>query len=177
MQQPEPHQTGPARRPGEVIFNLAMALGSLVLLYSAFGISGFEALSGAGAVPMATTAVMAVCAGLILRQTLRKGGRTGETLSRDILPRPVLVTICAIIAYALVLQPLGFLPTSFLFLWGMVWYLTRRSVLWSALVALGTVAVVYLIFRLIFSVLMPEGIVPEGEIIAWLKRLFAGAGV
>lgn len=176
MQKPQQQQSGPPRRPGELVFNLAMTLGSLFLLYSAYGISGFDALSGAGAVPMATTAVMAICAGLILWETVRKSRITTETLSREILPMPVLVTIAAIIAYALVLQPLGFLPTSFLFLWGMIRYLTRRSVVWSALVALATVGIVYLVFRLIFSVLMPEGIVPEGEIIAWLKRLFAGTG-
>ena len=176
MRNTQTSRATPPRRPGELVFNLAMVLGSLFLLYSAYGISGFDALSGSGAVPMATTAVMAICAGMILWETMRKSRITGEKLERDILPPSVLVTIVAIIAYALALQPLGFLPTSFLFLWGMMRYLTRRSVVWSAIVALGTIAMVYLIFRLIFSVLMPEGIVPEGEIIAWLKRLFAGSG-
>lgn len=170
-------QTKQPRRPGELVFNLLMALGSLFLLYSAYGISGFEALSGSGSVPMATTAIMAICAALILLETLRKSSVTGEKLERDILPVSVVVTILAIGAYALALQPLGFLPTSFVFLLGMIKYLTRRSLIWSAIVALGTVAVIYLIFRLIFTVLMPEGIVPEGEIIAWFKRLFAGKGI
>ncbi|MFN4155627.1 MAG: tripartite tricarboxylate transporter TctB family protein [Paracoccaceae bacterium] len=177
MRKTQANHSQPPRRPGELVFNLAMVLGSLFLLYSAYGISEFDALSGSGAVPMATTAVMAICAALILWETVRKSRVTGEKLERDILPLSILVTIVAIVAYALALQPLGFLPTSLLFLWGMIRYLTRRSVVWSALVALGTVAVVYLVFRLIFSVLMPEGIVPEGEIIAWLKRLFAGSGV
>ena len=166
----------PPRRPGELVFNLLMTLGSLFLLYSAYGISGFDALSDAGAVPMATTAVMVVCAGLILRETLRKSGASRETLARDILPLSVIVTILAIGAYALALRPLGFLPTSFLFLLGMVRYLSGRSLLWSALVAAVTVMIIYLIFRIIFTVLMPPGIVPEGEIIAWLRNLFAGSG-
>ncbi|WP_435258054.1 tripartite tricarboxylate transporter TctB family protein [Thioclava sp. FR2] len=164
------------RRPGELVFNAAMVAGSLFLLYSAYGISGFEALSGAGSVPMATTAVMLVCAVLVLRETLQKSAVTSEKLERDILPLPVILTILAIGAYALLLKPLGFLPTSFLFLWGMIKYLSRRSLLWSALVAIATVAVIYLIFRLIFTVLMPPGIVPEGEIIAWVKGLFATKG-
>ena len=39
---------------------------------------------------------------------------------------------------------------------------------------LGIVALVYSIFRLIFTVLMPPGIVPEGEILAFIRTLFAG---
>lgn len=169
-------QSRQPRRPGELVFNLAMTGGSLFLLWSAYGISGFESLSAPGAVPMVTSATMLVCAGLTLRETLRKSAVTGERLERDILPLSVIVTILLIVGYALLLQPLGFLPTSFLFLTALIRYLSGRSLVNSALISLGTVAVIYLVFRLIFTVLMPEGIVPEGEMIAWVKRLFAGAG-
>jgi hypothetical protein len=169
-------QTKQPRRPGELVFNLAMVLGSLILLWSAYGISGFEALSAPGAVPMVTTAIMAICGGLILLETLRKSKVTGEKLSRDILPMPVIVTIAAITAYALALKPLGFLPTSFLFLTGLIAYLARYSLLRSALLSLAIVAFIYLLFRVVFTVLMPPGIVPEAEILAWVKALFAGKG-
>ena len=74
----------PKRRPGELVFNIAVMLASFGLLYSAYGISGFEALSAPGAVPMATTAIMAVCAIIILVQTLRKGTGGGQTMAADI---------------------------------------------------------------------------------------------
>ena len=83
----------PKRRPGELVFNIAVMLASFGLLYSAYGISGFEALSAPGAVPMATTAIMAVCAIIILVQTLRKGTGGGQTMAADILPLIVIVTI------------------------------------------------------------------------------------
>jgi len=169
-------QTKQPRRPGELVFNLAMVLGSLFLLWSAYGISGFEALSAPGAVPMVTTATMVVCAALILRDTWRKSAITGEKLERDILPLPVIMTVAAITGYALLLKPLGFLPTSYLFLTGMIAYLGRYSLLRSALLAVLIVAVIYLIFRIVFTVLMPPGVVPEGEIIAWVKSLFAAKG-
>lgn len=169
-------QTKQPRRPGELVFNLAMVLGSLFLLWSAYGISGFEALSAPGAVPMVTTAIMAICGGLILLETLRKSKVTAEKLERDILPMPVIVTIAAIAAYALALKPLGFLPTSFLFLTGLIAYLARYSLLRSALLSLAIVAFIYLLFRVVFTVLMPPGIVPEAEILAWVKALFAGKG-
>lgn len=170
MQQKQP------RRPGELIFNLAMVVGSLFLLWSAYGISGFESKSAPGAVPMVTTAIMAVCALLILRETLGKSAATEETLARHILPVPVIVTIIAIVAYALALKPLGFLPTSFLFLTGLIGYLAGGSFLRTAIQALLIVALIYLVFRIVFTVLMPPGIVPEAEIIAWIKSIFAGTG-
>lgn len=169
-------QTKQPRRPGEMAFTLAMVLGSLFLLWSAYGISGFEAMSAPGAVPMVTTAIMLVCALLILRETLQRSPVTAEKLEREILPVPIIVTIAAIGAYALLLKPLGFLPTSLVFLTGMIFYLARYSLVRSALLALLIVAVIYLVFRIVFAVLMPAGIVPEGEIIAWIKTLIAGTG-
>ena len=45
------------RRPGELVFAGLMLAVSLGLFWSAYGISGFEALSAPGSVPMATTVV------------------------------------------------------------------------------------------------------------------------
>ena len=160
------------RRPGEVLFNLAMVAGSLFLLWSAYGISGFEALSAPGTMPMLTTFIMAICAGMILRESLAKPANTAERVSRDILPMSVIVTIALVTGYAFLLKPLGFLPTSFLFLTVLIAYLKKTSLVWSAAVSLGVVVLIYLVFRIIFKVLMPEGIVPEGEIIAWVKSIF-----
>ncbi|MDP2080515.1 tripartite tricarboxylate transporter TctB family protein [Pseudotabrizicola sp.] len=176
MQTKQPKGLGQPRRPGELVFNLLMVLGSLYLLWSAYGISGFEALSAPGAVPMVTTAVMLLCTGLIFLETLRKSKITAEKLERDILPMPVIVTILAITGYALALKPLGFLPTSFLFLTGLIRYLAKYSLARSALLALLMVAGIYLLFRIVFTVLMPPGIVPEAEVIAWVKSLFVARG-
>lgn len=165
-------QTTPARRPGELIFNLFLFLFSLFLFWSAYGISGFEALSAPGVVPMATSAVMIYSAGAILWEVFRKSPQTGETLTGNIIPQSIVVTIVMVALYALLLQPLGFIPTSVLFLIVMIRYLSRRGWGFCIGVSVGTVAVIYLIFRLIFTVLMPQGIVPEGEILAWLGNLF-----
>lgn len=164
------------RRPGELVFNLIMVLGSLFLLWSAYGISGFEALSAPGAVPMVTSATMLVCAVLILRETWAKSKGTVEKLERDILPLSVIVTIAAVAGYAFLLKPLGFLPTSFLFLLIMIRYLAGYGFLRSALLSAAIVLVVFLIFRIVFTVLMPAGIVPEAEIIAWFKAVFSAGG-
>jgi putative tricarboxylic transport membrane protein len=162
----------PKRRPGELIFNAAILLSSLFLLYSAYGISGFEALSSPGMVPMATTAIMAIAGALILLDTLRKAPDSVQTLRGDILPLVVIVPIVMIAGYALLLRPLGFLPTSVLFLLILVRFLSRRSWAFCLGVSVGTVIVIWTIFRLIFSVLMPQGIVPEGRFVALVTSLF-----
>ena len=162
----------PTRRPGELAFTIFLAAASLGLLWSAYGIAGFEALSSPGAVPMATTAIMVVSALVVLVETLRRPTGRIQTLRRDILPPAVIVTIAMIALYALLLRPLGFIPTSLLFLTAMIWFLSRRGLLFCLGVAFGTVLLIWLIFRMVFSVLMPPGIVPEGRIVAFLMSLF-----
>jgi hypothetical protein len=51
--------------------------------------------------------------------------------------------------------------------------LSRRSWLFSLSTGLLSLLVIYLLFRIVFTVLMPTGIVPEGEILAWFRALFA----
>lgn len=167
-------QKNTPRRPGEAVFTVFLLLASLFLFWSAYGIAGFEALSSPGAIPMAASAAMIITAAIITVQTFRKPGNSGELLHRQILPLSVLVTVALITVYAFLLKPLGFLPTSFLFLIVAIKFLSRRSLAFTLGTATLSVALIYLVFRLIFSVLMPEGIVPEGEIIAWMRNLSAG---
>jgi putative tricarboxylic transport membrane protein len=167
-------QTNQPRRPGEVIFNAAVVAVSLFLFYTAYGISGFEALSGAGSVPMVTTGIMVVASVVILLQSLRKPPVISETVAHDILPLPVVAIVALILGYAVLLKPLGFIPTSFLFLVLAIRLLGRRSLIWSAGMAVVSVIGIYIVFRLVFTVLMPPGVVPEGEMLAFFRSLFSG---
>lgn len=166
---------GQTRRPGEAVFIAFLALASLGLLIKAYGIAGFEALSSPGALPMAAAAVMLVSALVILVQTMQAPVRKDETVREHILPIAVVVAIIAITAYAFLLQPLGFLITSFLFLAVLIRVLSGRSLFFCVWSSALCVLLIYVVFRIIFTVLMPEGIVPEREILAWLGRLFGGA--
>ena len=162
------------RRPGELLFTVFLVLFSGVLLWNAFGISGFEALSGPGAVPMATAAVMLVSALIVLVHTLPLPRTTDETVMRDILPPLAIVIVLLLVAYGLLLRPLGFLPTSALFLIAAIKILSRRGWGFTVAVSLGSLVLIYLVFRIVFSVLMPAGIVPEGEMLQALRDLFGG---
>lgn len=162
------------RKPGEMAFAIFLALASLYLFYNAFGISGFTALSGAGAIPMATTFAMGVAAIITLWRTARLPVDPAMTFKSDILPIRVAVIAAFLILYAIALKPIGFLPTSAVFLIASIKYLGRRSWMFSIGIGLFSLFAIYLVFRIVFTVLMPAGIVPEGEMLAFIRNLFAG---
>ncbi len=162
------------RRPGELAFAAFLLIASLVLLWSAYGIAGFRALSSPGAIPMATTAAMALTAGIIAWRTWRQPRTQDETLRIAVFPNSVILIALMLVAYGVLLRPLGFVPTSALFLFIAIKALSGRSVLFTALVTLGSLIVIWLVFRMVFTVLMPPGILPEAEIIQFLRNLFRG---
>jgi putative tricarboxylic transport membrane protein len=162
------------RRPGEAIFTGFLALASFGLLLKAYGISGFEALSSAGALPMGAAGVMSVTAGMIAWRAFRATPDPTQSIAKDILPGFVLITIFAITAYAFLLKPVGFLLTSFIFLAVLIKVLSKRAWFFCLWVSAANVILIYLVFRILFSVLMPEGLVPERDIIAAIGRFLAG---
>lgn len=166
----EPEQ----RRPGELVFALLLLIASLGLLWNAYGIAGFEALSSAGAIPMATTAAMVLSAAIIVLKTARLPLDKFESLRADILPFNVILFAILLVVYGMLMKTLGFLPTSAIFLITAIKVLARRSWVWTATVSLGSLIVIWLIFRIVFSVLMPAGIVPEAEFIQFFRNLIAG---
>ncbi|MFD1797004.1 tripartite tricarboxylate transporter TctB family protein [Paracoccus aurantiacus] len=162
------------RRPGELAFGAFLLIGSLALLWNAYGIAGFEALSSPGAIPMATSFVMVVTAALVLLRTSRLPPDRTETISRDILPPVVLIFAALLIGYGVLLRPLGFLPTSLLFLVISIKLLSRRSWAWVLMISVVCLVVIWLIFRIVFTVLMPPGIVPEAEFIQFFRNMIGG---
>lgn len=165
------------RRPGELAFAAVLLIASLFLLWSAFGIEnpfGPDELSSPRSIPVAATFAMVVSVAIVLVKTLRLPLDKAETIARDILPPVVLIFAVFLIAYGLLLRPLGFLPTSALFLIAAIKILARRGWLWTLTVSLGSLIVIWLIFRIVFSVLMPAGIVPEAEFIQFFRDLGNG---
>ncbi|QHQ36315.1 tripartite tricarboxylate transporter TctB family protein [Algicella marina] len=162
------------RRPGELGFALFLTAASLFLLYSAYGISGFEALSAPGAIPMATTFVMVVAAVIVTVRTSRLPMVTSETLSKDILPGMVILFAAFLILFGLLLKPLGFVPTAALFLTVAIKVLARKGWGYTLAVALGSLIAIWIVFRVVFTVLLPSGIVPEAEFIQFFRTVLSG---
>lgn len=163
------------RSAGEMAFNAALFIFSLVLMGAAYRIAGFTSLSSPGALPMAVAFTMVVSSGMILLDNFRNTQRDGTEFIRDILPPAVIVMMIFITGYALLLVPLGFLPTSLLFLVVSILYLRRGGLVFAVGVSLFALILVYIVFRLVFTVLMPSGIVPEAELLAAFGRIFGGA--
>jgi hypothetical protein len=163
----ESHQ----KRRGEDLFGLIVLLVSVLLFWQSYTIAGFAALSSPGAFPMAASAVMALAALIVVIGNARRRGRISD---EPILPATIAIFTGLVVAYAAALGPVGFLPSSFLFLTLGMKLLFRRGWGHCALVALGSLVLVYIVFRLVFQVVLPEGIVPEREIMAAIGNIFGG---
>ena len=151
---------------GEDTFSFVVLIVGILLLWKSYTIAGFSALSSPGAFPMAASAVMVFAALLVVIGNARRRSRlSGE----PILPKTIVMFTALVIAYALALVPVGFLPASFVFLTLGMKLLYRKSWARCLIVSFCSLAVVYIVFRLIFQVVLPEGIVPEGDIISMIK--------
>ena len=166
------------RRPGELLFAAVMVAASGYLVWTAWGIEnpfGPNGLSSPRSIPLASTAVMVIAALLVLANTARLPLDRTESIRRDILPVTVILFAAFLVLYGILLRPLGFLPTSGLFLVVAIKLLARRGWAWTLSISLFSLFVIWLIFRIVFTVLMSSGIVPEAEAIQFFRDLFSGA--
>ena len=83
------------------------------------------------------------------------------TSSKKVEIRTVVLTICVLIAYVLLLEPVGFILVSAIFLFGQMFILApdgQRKVLLFAVLSLIIPVAVYLLFVNVFSLMLPSGI-------------------
>jgi putative tricarboxylic transport membrane protein len=154
---PEPR----TRRPGELVFSLVLLAFSLFAAWQAWRISGFSSLSSAGVFPMIATVTMLVSGLFIVAETARakpevERGRL-QAFAANIAPLRLVAFTLLIVAYMLALQPAGFLLSSFLFLFLGMSFLYRKGVLVNLAVSAGSLMIIYIIFRHVFSVVLPAG--------------------
>lgn len=148
------------RKPGEVVFTTALLAASTFLLWKAFGISGFQSVSSAGMFPMLAALTMVVTGCLALAGVVRhtRASTTGWAgLRRDIAPPELVAGAVAVLAYMLLLEFIGFLLASWLFLvLSMRLFGSRR---WWLNAVVGTLSLVAIhgVFRTVFSVVLPKG--------------------
>lgn len=149
------------RAPGELVFSLGLLVFSLFASWQAWRISGFSSLSSAGVFPMVATFTMVVSGLFIVAETARvRPDAERDRLTRfaaEITPWRLVVFTLLIIGYMLALEPVGFLLSSFGFLFLGMSFLYRKGVLVNLAVSAGSLAIIYFIFRLVFSVVLPRG--------------------
>ena len=149
-------------RAGENVFGWMLLLFSLFVLFQAYFISGFSSLSSAGTFPMAASAVMVVSSGLILlnNRKLKKPDIKGirdelvQTV-KTVLPNVFLIYTVIVIAYAALLQPIHFLPSSFAFLIISIIYLKGTTVPKAIIISISILVFIYILFQYFFRVVLP----------------------
>lgn len=153
-----------ARLPGETGFCVAILLFSATFLYLSYKISGFSSWTSAGSLPMGTTFVMTAASIVILFRELAKPApqlRAGESLTRgffeQVFPLRHCIFIAVLVAYMFLLEPLGFIADSYLYLIGTSLVLGERRYIKMIFVNALSLAVVYLVFQTAFSVVLPTG--------------------
>ena len=149
-------------RAGENIFGWLMLALSLFILVQAYLISGFSSISSAGTFPMGAAAVMviAMASSLLKNRTLKKPDAHGlkdETrlAVKQVLPVIFLVYTILVIGYIVLIQPLHFLPSSFVFLLVSMIYLKGSSALKSLIISTITLGCIYIMFQYFFRVVLP----------------------
>lgn len=160
-----------SRLPGELTFTLLLLLGSLYLLDQAYAISGFESLTSAGVFPMLSALGMVITALIALfgiAQQPLVAPDVGESASgqfiRRITPPVWVMFTTAVVLFMLLLSKLGFVLSAYLFLVLSMRLLGSTRWLFNLPLSAVSLAVVYLIFQTVFSVILPKG--------SWLTGLW-----
>lgn len=157
------------RRPGERTFCFLLVMLSVFVFWQSYNISGFSALSSPGAFPLAASAAMILASCVVFFHVLKAPASEGVRFFYHCFPPIVGIVMGLIIIYSVMLESLGFLISSFLFLSISIQVLYRKNIVTTVAITLFSLVVVYIIFRLVFQVILPEGIVPEREIMAAIK--------
>lgn len=145
------------RKPGELVFTGLLFAGSLAIAYYSFNISGLSSTSAPGSIPMMAAVFLLISSLFTLFKTAKmaKPGED-ERFANLITPRIFLFYVCITLAYILTINQLGFLVSSLAFLFFSILILYRHGPLLSILISINVLAIIYVVFRLIFKVILPE---------------------
>lgn len=151
------------RLPGERIFMLLIVLFSAFMLWAAYGISQFDSITSPGAFPMACAALMLFTGALNLLRSIRskpipdEGMSPMQLLAKRVLPWRLVLLVAWIGIYMLMLEPVGFLLSSLAFLVVAMTLLGSRRIVLNLVISLLMVALIFVVFRTAFSVVLPSG--------------------
>ena len=139
-----------------------MLVFSIVVLVLACQISGICETCAPGTFPMAAAAVMVISmvAVLVENRKLQKPNTTGwrdemHRAANRMLPGIIVGYVGIILAYMLLILPIHFFPSSFIFLFVSMIYLRGTSWFRSLLISCGALIGIYIIFKFAFRVVLP----------------------
>lgn len=150
-----------SRRPGEIAFAVVLLIFSGWAFLKSYQIDGFSSLSGPGVFPMLATGIMLVSATFILIKTLRQSIAQEESLvtfMSYLLPNKLIIFIPMVVAFAVTMPLIGFFLSAAAFIFLAISYLWRRNIIWSLSITALSVGVIYFVFRVLFQVILPQGV-------------------
>jgi len=130
-----------------------MVLLGAFVTWQGSGIGVLDSPSAAGVFPVAAGGTMTLAALVAAAGATRRAAPgMGPVLPRDVAAIGVLV-----LGYMAGLEALGFILASLAFLFLAITWLQRGRVLRAGIVAAAAVALVWVVFRLVFRVVLPQG--------------------
>lgn len=147
-------------RPGERVFALLLVVFAGYAFWESFGISGFSGLTTGGVMPMLASGVMVLTGLVTLSETFRKSDADEGGIRRLIaylFPLRVVLFTVLVAVFVAAIPSVGFLPASGGLLFVSIWALWRKGPVWSLAISLLSIGVIYLLFRVVFSVVLPTG--------------------
>jgi putative tricarboxylic transport membrane protein len=156
-------RTPPPRLPGELSFMVLIVLFSAFMLWASYNISKFDSISSPGAFPMLCAATMLVTGLMSLRKSARskvelQGDETlVQQFFRRLAPMQLILFTLLIVAYMLLLEVLGFLVASYLFLVVSMQVLGSKRVPLNLGVSALVLGSIFVVFQTAFSVVLPAG--------------------
>ena len=155
--------TSHPRLPGELSFMVLIVLFSAFMLWASYQISRLESLSSPGFFPMLCAATMLITGLKSLVKTARSplalapGQTVFQQFVQKLAPRTLVLFTALIVAYMLLLEVLGFLVASYLFLLLSMQVLGSRRVALNLVVSALVLAAIYIVFQTAFAVVLPTG--------------------
>ena len=146
------------QRPGERILLWFLLVFSIFILIQAFMIPHLENLSSSGAFPIFIASIMILSTLRILwknhvRYSTFKIGEEFEKAIPLVFPKAVAIYTAIIILYILLLYPLHFWVSSYLFLVGSFLFLKGAKILRSLFIGAGLLVVIYFLFQYLFRII------------------------
>lgn len=152
-----------SRMPGELTFLVLVVAFSVFMLWMSYSISHFESVSSPGFFPMVCSAALVITGVMSLLKTakarleLQPGESVVQLFVRRLAPPQLVMFTVLIVAYMLLLEIIGFLVASYLFLLLSMQVLGSKRIGLNLLVSAGVLAAIFIVFQTAFSVVLPQG--------------------
>jgi hypothetical protein len=137
--------------------------GIICVLASGYGLGSFRAPAPGFVAFLSGILIGGVGAVMIFTKSFSKGRATGQGASLDIpavsLSR-LAYTMVFLVAYAILMDPLGYIVSTFLAMFGLFFDWEKKNWLWSGFFSITVSLVSYLVFEVWLHCQLPRGILP-----------------